>query len=63
MAADPDRLAKSLAGHLLVYGTGAELSYADRAAVAAIAKAAAKQDHGVKSILLEVITSPTFTSK
>jgi len=63
VAADPDRLAKSLAGHLLVYGTGAELSYADRAAVAAIAKAAAKQDHGVKSILLEVITSPTFTSK
>jgi mono/diheme cytochrome c family protein len=63
VAADPDRLARSLAGHLLVYGTGAELSYADREAVGTIAKAAAKQDHGVKSILLEVITSPTFTSK
>ena len=63
VAAEPDRLAKSLAGHLLVYGTGAELSYADREVVAAIAKAAAKQDHGVRAILDEVITSPVFTSK
>jgi hypothetical protein len=63
VAADPDRLAESLAGHLLVYGTGGELSFADRETVAAIPKAAAKQDHGLKSILLEVITSPVFTSK
>jgi len=63
VAAQPDRLAKSLAGHLLVYGTGAELSYADREVVAAIAKAAAKHDHGVRAILHGVITSPTFTSK
>jgi len=63
VAADPDRLARSLAGHLLVYGSGAELSYADRAAVAAIAAAAAKKEHGVRSILHAVITSPAFTSK
>ena len=63
VAADPGRLARSLAGHLLVYGTGAELSYADREAVAAIVKAAAKQDHGVRAILHEVITSPIFTSQ
>ena len=63
VAADPARLARSLAGHLLVYGTGAELSYADREAVAAIAKAAAKHDHGVRAILHEVITSPIFTSQ
>ena len=31
--------------------------------LAAIAKAAAKQDHGVRAILDEVITSPVFTSK
>jgi hypothetical protein len=63
LAADPDRLARSLAGHLLVYGSGGELSYADREAVAAIAKAAAKEGHGVRAIIHEVITSPTFTSK
>ena len=63
VAAEPDRLAKSLAGHLLVYGTGAELSYADREVVAAIAKAAAKHDHGVRAILHAVIASPTFASK
>lgn len=63
VAADPARLARSLAGHLLVYGTGAELSFADREAVAAIVRAAAKQDHGVRAILHEVITSPVFTSQ
>lgn len=63
VAADPDRLARSLAGHLLVYATGGELSFADRETVAAIAKAAAKDDHGMRSLLHAVITSPTFTSK
>ncbi len=63
VAAEPERLARSLAGHLLVYGSGAELSYADRQAVEDIAKAAAREGHGVRSILLEVITSPVFTSK
>ena len=63
VAAEPERLARSLVGHLLVYGSGAELSYADRQAVEDIAKAAAREGHGVRSILLEVITSPVFTSK
>jgi len=63
VAADPDRLARSLAGHLLVYGTGGELSFAAREGVAAIARAAAQGDHGVRSILHAVITSATFTSK
>ncbi len=63
VAADPDRLTRSLAGHLLVYGTGGEISFADRDAVERIAKAAAADGHGVRSILLEVVTSPVFTSK
>ncbi len=63
VAHQPDRLARNLAGHLLVYGTGATLSYADRKAVAAIAARGARNDHGVRSILHEVVTSPLFTSK
>lgn len=62
-ASDPERLAKNLAGHLLVYGTGGSLSYADRTAVAAIAKEAAQQGYGVRSILHAVVMSPVFTTK
>jgi len=62
-ASNPERLARNLAGHLLVYGTGGTLSYADRTAVAAIAKEAAKQGYGVRSILHAVVTSPVFTTK
>jgi len=63
VAADPDRLARSLAGHLLVYATGAERSFADREAVDRIVEASAANGHGVRSIVLAVITSPVFTSK
>jgi hypothetical protein len=41
LAADPVPLAHGLAGHLLVYGTGGRLSFADRAAVAEIVATAA----------------------
>ncbi len=63
VAGDPERLAKNLAGHLLVYGTGATLSYADREAVTTIAKGAGKQGYGIRSILHGVITSPVFMNK
>jgi hypothetical protein len=63
VATQPERLARSLAGHLLVYGTGGTLSYADREAVAAIAAATAKQGYRIRSILYEVVTSPVFMTK
>ncbi len=63
VAGEPKRLARNLAGHLLVYGTGGRLSFADREAVAAIAEGAAKQSYGVRSILHGVITSPVFMTK
>jgi hypothetical protein len=63
VAAAPERLAKSLAAHLLVYGTGGTLSFADREAVTAIAREASKDGYGVRSIIHGVVTSPVFRNK
>jgi hypothetical protein len=63
VAARPEWLARSLAGHLLVYGTGARLSFADREAVGEIARQAAAEGHGMRSILHAVVSHPIFLSK
>ncbi len=61
-AGEGDLLARAVAGQLLVYGTGARLSYADRKAVGEIA-AAARNGRGLRSIVHAVVTHPTFLSK
>jgi len=60
VAHDTDRIARGVAGQLLVYGTGATLSYADRVAVAEIAAAAGP---GFRSLVHAVVTHPVFLSK
>jgi hypothetical protein len=61
-AAEP-RLARNLAAHLVAYGTGAPVSFADRRAVAEIATAAGDDGHGFRSVIHAVITHPIFLSK
>lgn len=63
LAVNPDRLARGLAGHLLVYGTGGELAFADRQVVEAIVAEAAAAGYGLRSLLKAVVTSPLFLSK
>jgi hypothetical protein len=63
LAADTDRLNRAVAGHLLVYGTGAELTFADRQAVAAVAAEAEAAGGGLRSLLKAVVASPVFLSK
>jgi hypothetical protein len=63
MAAEPRALAVNLAKQLLTYGTGAPISFADRATVEKIADDAAESGYGFRSILYGVIESPTFQSK
>jgi hypothetical protein len=63
VAASPERLARSLASHLLVFSTGGTLSFADREVVEAIVKDAAKEKYRMRSILHGVVTSPVFQSK
>ena len=60
---DPDQLARNLAGKLLVYATGAELSFADRAEVEVIVAASRKSKHGLRSLLHAVVQSEMFRNK
>jgi hypothetical protein len=63
LAAEPQRLARSVAQKLLVYGTGAPISFADRQAVEAIVAEAQQHNYGLRSIVHAVVTSPTFLNK
>ncbi|QDT52812.1 hypothetical protein Pan44_08250 [Caulifigura coniformis] len=63
VGADARVLAVNLADELLTYGTGAAVSFADRAVVEAIANQAAESGYGFRSVLYGVIESPTFQSK
>lgn len=63
IAAEPSKLAANVAEKLLVYGTGAPISFADREAVARILEQTAEDNYGFRSIVHAVVTSPVFLSK
>ncbi len=56
-------IAKNVAEKLLIYGTGAAITFADRDVVEEIVDATAENDFGFRSLLQAVVTSPTFLSK
>ena len=63
VSANPRGLAENLAEKLMTYGTGAPISFADRAEIERIADASSQDDYGFRSIVLHVVSSPTFLSK
>lgn len=63
IAQDDDKLARNLASQLLVYGTGATVSFSDRSELDAIVAKTRKQQHGLRSILDQVIASDAFLKK
>jgi len=63
LAADPARLARAFASQLITYATGAEISFADRAAVERIVKNSAVKQHGLRTLVLEVVQSELFNHK
>ena len=60
---DPDQLTRNLAQKLLMYATGGTLQFADRAAVEDIVDNARRRQHGLRSLVHEVVQSPVFGSK
>ena len=60
---DCEKVAHCYAGKLLVYATGAGLSFADRDAVDGIVQETRQSDHGMRSILKAVIASEAFRTK
>ncbi len=63
LAADPERLARAFAGQLVTYATGAEIGFADRAAVDAILKRAASSHYGLRTLIVETVQSELFNHK
>jgi hypothetical protein len=63
LVSDPDRLAYAFTSHLVIYATGAEISFADRAEVQRIVSAAKTKDYGLRTLLEGVVQSPLFRSK
>lgn len=59
---DREQLARNLTERLLIYATGAGVSFADREEVERII-ASAKKNHGLRTLIHEVVQSPTFQSK
>jgi hypothetical protein len=63
IARQPRRLARNVAEKLLVFGTGAPISFADRAVVADIVDQAAAENDGFRSLVHAVATSSVFLNK
>ncbi len=63
LVAEPERLARAFSGHLVTYATGAEVSFADRAAVDALVGRAKAKGYGIRALLHEVIQSDLFRTK
>ncbi len=63
ISADLRPLARNFAEHLAVYGTGAEISFADRTEIQKIVNKSASSGYGMRSILEEVVLSKIFRKK
>ena len=60
---DREQLARNLAERLLVYATGAGVSFADREEVEQMLAATADRNHGFRSLVHAIVQSRTFQTK
>jgi hypothetical protein len=63
LLADPRQLARNFTEQMLIYATGTQVSYADRAEIEKLLDRTAKQGYGVRSTIHEIVQSPLFLSK
>jgi mono/diheme cytochrome c family protein len=63
LAGQPEQLARGVTRHLITYATGQPATPVDQPAIEAIVKAAAKDDHGLRSLVHGVVQSELFRSK
>ena len=60
LARDPDRIAHTLAEKLLAYSLGRGTGFSDRPILDAIVRRSAEQGHGLRTLIHEIVQSPTF---
>jgi len=58
-----DQVLTTLAEKLVIYSTGAGISFADRDAIAAIVNKTKQQGGGLRTLIHEIVESPIFQSK
>lgn len=58
-----DQVLTALTEKLVIYSTGAGISFADRPAVAAIAAKTKQQGSGLRTLVAEIVQSPIFQTK
>lgn len=63
LASQPERLARAFVTQMVMYATGAEPLFADRAEIDRIVAATADTGHGIRSLLHEIARSPLFLEK
>src|SRR5262249_30175137 len=63
LLADKDQLARNVAEKLIVYGTGADIQFADREVVEQLVAKARDKKYGFRSLLHEVVQSRVFLNK
>lgn len=60
---DKEKIARALAKHLVIYATGADVQYADREEIRAIAARTRDRNFGLRSLVHEVVQSRLFLNK
>lgn len=60
---DPDQIARNVAEKLVVYATGAPVSFADRVDIDAILERTRSSRHGLRSLIQEIVQSEMFSSR
>jgi hypothetical protein len=60
---DKDQLARSLTKKLVTYGTGAALKTGDRGEIEAIVRSIREKDHGLRTLVHEIVQSRLFQNK
>jgi hypothetical protein len=61
--ADADQLARNVVQHVVTYGTGAPVGYADREAVDRVVAESKAKNFGLASLVEATVTSPLFLNK
>ena len=60
---NPDTILRALTEKVIIYSTGANVGFADRAAVTQVVSKVKQQGGGLRTLVHEVIQSPLFQSK
>ena len=63
LLADPDRIARGLAEKLLIFATGHGLEFTDAAVISDIVRRVKAKDYGFRTLIHEIVASPTFQTK